>query len=55
VAKASASAQAGIDGILQRARFYEAALIFKTVTRRTAKPAPPGTLTYASGDGSVPE
>jgi len=52
VAKASASAQAGI---LQRARFYEAALIFKTVTRRTAKPAPPGTLTYASGDGSVPE
>jgi len=54
-AKASASAQAGIDGILQRARFYEAALIFKIATRRTAEPAPPRTLTYASGDGSVAE
>jgi len=34
---------------------YEASLIFKITTRRTAEPAPPGMLTYASGDGSVPE
>jgi hypothetical protein len=60
-AEARASAQTSSDGIVhivQDARFYEAELIFKIGPRRTAsaeEPVPPRTLTYASGDDSIPE
>jgi hypothetical protein len=57
-ARAPASAQVGLNGIVQGARFSEATLIHTIVTRRAAEPeepAPPRTLTYASGDGSALE
>ena len=41
-AKAPASAQVGLDDIVQRARFSEAALILTIVTRCSAEPEEPG-------------